>query len=134
MNTRRAHKTLFIAKNAFWKFQGKFYKVWRKSKNTYPRKSEPSDDFSLLRRFLSWTMLKSANFEKSVFVWFIKRDDFLLSSRRISSNLTLSWSPFWNRKNILPKCTSKYIITLTFTNIFVRIFLTAVVKEAVKLY
>ena len=80
--------------------------------STHPKKSEPSDDFSLLSRFLSWTMLKSASLEKSVLDWFISLEDFLLSNRRMSSNLTFSWSPLW-KENIFNEIFSVSIIILT---------------------
>ena len=65
------------------------------SGETHPKNSEPSDDFSLLRRFLSCTMLKSASLLKSVLAWPESLLDLRLSRRRSSSRRTVSWRPLW---------------------------------------
>ena len=59
-------------------------------------------EVSELSLFLSWTMLKSANLEKSVLApWPMSRADLRDSRSRTSSNFFLtSGPPFWKRKQI----------------------------------
>ena len=81
-------------------------------------------EVSELSLFLSWTMLKSANLEKSVLApWPMSRADLRDSRSRTSSNFFLtSGPPFWKRKQItfynLENSSNDCIITYNFARNF----------------
>ena len=74
----------------------------RKKKVSYLVVPDDMSEVSELSLFLSWTMLKSANLEKSVLApWPMSRADLRDSRSRTSSNFFLtSGPPFWKRKQI----------------------------------
>lgn len=73
---------------------------------------EDISEVSELSLFLSWTMLKSANLEKSVFPWPMSRADLRDSRSRTSSNFFLTSGPPFSSRTITWSILGRWHTTL----------------------